>query len=94
MFDLILRVFIVTVAFLAFVAVLGLLWVKVHRFKAKPGEALRMAGGAFLCLAVSLGTLGVALGWDTAFRLPFAAVAVSWVLVGAVREYVVIRRRH
>jgi hypothetical protein len=89
--DATLRVAIIVTAFVAFVAVL-LVRHKLNR-RLRPGESLRMLGGGLLCLSVSTGTLGLLLGWETVWRLPFLALTVTWVAYGGIHEYIDLRRQ-
>jgi hypothetical protein len=50
--------------------------------RANRPEAMGMVGGGVLCVAVSSGTLGVLLGFDTVYRLPVVIAALLYIILG------------
>lgn len=55
-------------------------------------ETMGTTGGAGVCAAVSVGTLGVLLGFDTVWRLPFMATALTYLICGRVYQLWLIRK--
>lgn len=78
------RVLNVALGFLAGTAVLAVVVVK----KPYRWERWGMVGGALLCYAVALGTLGRLLGWRGEAFLPFVTASLVYVFLGRILQLV------
>lgn len=78
----------VAICILGVIAGISVLWAcfGIRRLRT---ETLGMIGGALLCFAVSIGVLGVLLGFDPVWRLSLLAIALLYITVGRVAQIVI-----
>ena len=83
------RVANVVVGAVAGFAVLAVVFVK----RPDRAESWGMVGGALLCFAVALGSLGRLLGWNGELFLPFVTASLAYVAGGRIVQLWKLRKR-
>lgn len=79
----------VVVGFIAGLAVLVVVAVK----RPEKPEAFGMIGGALVCFAVAVGSLGRLLGWNAELFLPFMTASLAYVAGGRIVQLWKLRKQ-